>query len=137
MEKFQKYYKIGEISKLFHIGMDSIRYYEEIGILKPYRNPENNYRLYTLEDLQKITTIRELLSLNFTTAEIKEFEETRTIASTLELFQKELNVINDHIVTLLQQKEDINSRISALQTPSNRGKILLSRCWIYMNVPAS
>lgn len=122
MEKFQKYYKIGEISKLFHIGMDSIRYYEEIGILKPYRNPENNYRLYTLEDLQKITTIRELLSLNFTTAEIKEFEETRTIASTLELFQKELNVINDHIVTLLQQKEDINSRISALQNAIKQGE---------------
>ena len=87
MSKLQQFYKIGEISKLFHIGMDSIRYYEEIGILKPYRNPENNYRLYTLEDLQKITMIRELLSLNFTTAEIKEFEETRTIASTLKLFE--------------------------------------------------
>lgn len=45
MKDSKKYYKIGEISKLFHIGMDSIRYYEEIGILKPHRDPENNYRL--------------------------------------------------------------------------------------------
>lgn len=29
MKNSKKYYKIGEISKLFHIGMDSIRYYEE------------------------------------------------------------------------------------------------------------
>lgn len=122
MKDHQQFYKIGEISKLFHIGMDSIRYYEEIGILKPYRNPENNYRLYTLEDLQKLTTIREMLSLNFSTAEIKEFEKTRTIASTLDLFQKELNVINDHIVTLLQQKEDINSRINALQNALDQTK---------------
>lgn len=122
MSKLQQFYKIGEISKLFHIGMDSIRYYEEIGILKPYRNPENNYRLYTLEDLQKITMIRELLSLNFTTAEIKEFEETRTIASTLKLFEEELHLINDHIVTLLQQKEDINVRIQALEKARNQAK---------------
>lgn len=115
MKNNQTYYKIGEIAKLFNIGMDSIRYYEEIGILKPHRDPENNYRLYTLDDLRKITTIRELLSLNFTTAEIKEFEENRTLASTLELFQKEINLINERIVNLLQQKEDINSRINALK----------------------
>lgn len=116
MKNTKKYYKIGEISKLFHIGMDSIRYYEEIGIVKPYRDPENNYRLYTLDDLRKITAIREMLSLNFTTAEIKHFEETRTLSSTMELFQKELNLINEHIETLLQQKEDITSRINTLKT---------------------
>ena len=115
MKKLKKYYKIGEISKLFHIGMDSIRYYEEIGILKPYRDPENNYRLYTLDDLRKITTIREMLALNFTTAEIRDFEENRSVSTTLELFQKELNRVNDQIVTLLQKKEDINSRIISME----------------------
>ena len=35
MKKEQKYYKIGDVSKLFHIGMDSIRYYEKIGLLTP------------------------------------------------------------------------------------------------------
>lgn len=115
MKNSKKYYKIGEISKLFQIGMDSIRYYEEIGILKPYRDPENNYRLYTLDDLRKITTIREMLALNFTTAEIREFEENRSVGTTLELFQKELNRVNDQIVTLLQQKEDINSRIVSME----------------------
>lgn len=31
----KKFFKIGEISKLYGIGVDSIRYYEEIGIIKP------------------------------------------------------------------------------------------------------
>ena len=36
----EKYFKIGEISKLYGIGVDSIRYYEEIGLIKPERwNP--------------------------------------------------------------------------------------------------
>lgn len=116
MKKTHQYYKIGEISKLFHIGLDSIRYYEEMGIITPYRDPVNNYRLYSLDDLRKITMIREMLALNFTTQEIKDFEENRTVKTTLELFQKELNLVNDKIVTLLQQKNNIESRLSTIQT---------------------
>ena len=52
---------IGELSKLFGIGVDSIRYYEEVGILHPQRDPNNNYRRYTVEDVRKIVLIRELL----------------------------------------------------------------------------
>ena len=33
----EKYYTIGEIAKLYHLGVDTIRYYEEKGILKPNR----------------------------------------------------------------------------------------------------
>ena len=116
MKKEQKYYKIGDVSKLFHIGMDSIRYYEKIGLLTPYRDEENNYRLYSLEDLRKITTIREMLALNFTTAEIREFDENRSVSTTLDLFQKELNRINDQIVTLQQQKDDLKARIASVES---------------------
>lgn len=114
MPEEQKYYKIGEISKLFEIGLDSIRYYEEIGILKPHRNPENNYRLYTLEDLRKLTMIREMLALHFSTDQIKKFDETRTVNTTLSIFEKELHLINDQIVNLLQQKNNIQARLSSI-----------------------
>lgn len=36
----EKYYTIGEIAKLYHLGVDTIRYYEEKGILKPNRGGE-------------------------------------------------------------------------------------------------
>ena len=67
-------FKIGEISKLFHIGVDSIRYYEKVGLLHPVRNEENNYRLYTLDDIRTMNTIRELLDIGFSTEEILEFK---------------------------------------------------------------
>ena len=38
------HYTIGEIGKLFHIGPDSLRYYEKLGILSPGRG-DNGYRL--------------------------------------------------------------------------------------------
>lgn len=64
-------FRIGELAKLFDIGVDSIRYYEEVGILCPKRDPINNYRLYTIEDVRKLTMIRELLGLNLTTEQIR------------------------------------------------------------------
>ena len=44
------YYKINEISKLYGIGVDSLRYYEKLGILRPRRDT-NGYRLYDLKDM--------------------------------------------------------------------------------------
>ena len=33
----KQYYKINEIAKQYNIGVDSLRYYEELGILQPKR----------------------------------------------------------------------------------------------------
>ncbi len=46
----KKHFKIGEISKLYNIGVDSIRYYEEIGLLNPDRS-ESGYRHYSIHDI--------------------------------------------------------------------------------------
>ena len=112
MNKTNSYFKIGEIANLFNIGIDSIRYYEKVGILKPKRDPNSNYRLYSLNDIRKITMIRELLSLNFSMEEIKDFENNKTISKTSYILEKELNIINEKIVTLMQQKENIQAKLS-------------------------
>lgn len=107
----QKYYKIGELAKLFHIGVDSIRYYEESGILTPTRDKKNNYRLYSLDDIRKLTMIRELLSLNFSLEQIKEFYHCRTIHRSIDLMEKELSIIDTSIEQLLAKKESIQNRL--------------------------
>ena len=58
----KNYYKISEISKLYGIGPDSLRYYERLGILKPKRDT-NQYRLYSLKDLYKLNLICDLRKL--------------------------------------------------------------------------
>ena len=52
----QEYFKIGEISKLYGIGADSLRYYEKIGILRPERS-ESGYRHYSLQDIWKLNSM--------------------------------------------------------------------------------
>lgn len=125
MERKQAF-RIGELSRLYNISLDSIRYYEEAGLLKPIRDPNNNYRLYTLEDIRTVTTIRELLALGFSIAEIKHFEENKTVSNTMTMLEKELNIINESLVKLYQTKESIQTRLDSikesLQNPS-LGKI--------------
>lgn len=116
MMKEKKYYKIGDISKLFNLGVDSIRYYEEVGIITPYRNPENNYRLYCLDDIRKIITIRELLALGFSMEEIKIFESNRSLDHTRHLLKDELNIVNDNLLNLLQQKRNLKSRLATIKS---------------------
>ena len=42
----KKFYKIGEISKLYNISSDILRYYEKIGLITPDMRGENGYRYY-------------------------------------------------------------------------------------------
>lgn len=53
------YFTIGEISKFFNISIKTLRYYDEIGLLKPaYINKENKYRYYSVDQFMKIDLIK-------------------------------------------------------------------------------
>ena len=84
------YYKIGEISKIYGIGRDSLMYYEDIGILKPFRD-KNGYRMYKLSDIWRLNLIKELRSLNFPMKKIKEYLDDRNIESTKEILNKNIH----------------------------------------------
>ena len=73
----KNYYKINEISKLYNIGVDSIRYYEELGILHPKR-ASNGYRQYTTNDIHRLNVIRDLRSLGFSMQSIKAYLENQS-----------------------------------------------------------
>ena len=111
----RRLFKIGEISRLFGIGLDSIRYYEKMGILKPVRDKENNYRLYTVEDIRKMTMIRELLSLNFSLKQIGEFENRRNLANTISLLRQELLKVDESILKLYETRASIQSRLNSFR----------------------
>ncbi len=47
-----QYLTIKKASKLLHVTPLTLRNWEKRGILKPYRNPINNYRLYRLDQIE-------------------------------------------------------------------------------------
>lgn len=107
------YYKINEISKLYGIGVDSLRYYEKLGILKPKRDT-NGYRLYNLKDIYKLNMIRDLRRLNFSMAQIKEYLEGQSVSNTLEMLYREQKLLHEQKKELEARETIIAERISAL-----------------------
>ena len=62
---------VKDISCMLKIPISKLHYYEENGLIKPKRG-ENNYRIFTAEDIMKIKCILILKNLNFSILEIKE-----------------------------------------------------------------
>jgi two-component system chemotaxis response regulator CheY len=66
------YYTIGEISSMVNISKDTLRYYDEVGILKPCKiDAENRYRYYGPEQISMIAKILEYKDYGFTLEQIK------------------------------------------------------------------
>ena len=109
----KNYYKISEISKLYNIGPDSLRYYERLGILKPKRDT-NGYRLYSLKELYKLNMIRDLRSLDFSMEQIKEYLEKQSVEHTLTLLHEEQSLLHARIKELKKREKIIKNRIADL-----------------------
>lgn len=68
---------IGIFSKFSNITTKTLRYYDEIGILKPvYINNETGYRYYNADQLITVLLIRKLKSYDFSLEEISEILKT-------------------------------------------------------------
>lgn len=52
---------IGEFSKICKVSTKTLRYYAEIGLLEPSEvNPQNGYRYYAMEQLERMLFINRL-----------------------------------------------------------------------------
>ncbi|WP_374028999.1 helix-turn-helix domain-containing protein [Bdellovibrio bacteriovorus] len=49
----QEYLRIKEASKLLGVHPDTLRRWEDKGLIKPMRHPMNRYRLYKREELSR------------------------------------------------------------------------------------
>ena len=118
----KEYYKIGEISKIYDIGKDSLMYYERLGILKPIRD-RNSYRLYSINDIWKLNLIKELRALNFPMSRIKEYIDNRSTKSTIDIFNEEVDILDRKISEFQKKRKEVSERVNIIKRESTSKKI--------------
>lgn len=64
--------RVAQLARELAISADTVRYYTLIGLLKPIRNPENNYKEYREQDRRRLQFILSARKLGFTLSDIKE-----------------------------------------------------------------
>lgn len=108
--------KINEVADMFTVSTRTIRYYEEIGLLKPQRS-STNQRLYRKSEIAKLKLIFRGKRFGFSLEEIKEmvllFDSDRTgekqLERTIDYGKKRLFEIDQRVEELLQVKEEVES----------------------------
>ena len=92
----KKLFPIGEVSRMFHISVSSLRHYENAGLLTPaYISPESGYRYYGTEQFEILNTIRYLRALDMPLSEIGDFLQNKEIRRIEEkLLQQKQTVLN-------------------------------------------
>ena len=63
---------IGEAAKKSGLKVNTVRYYDQINLIKPIKNKATNYRHYTTADLAKLQFIGKARRFNFSIKECKE-----------------------------------------------------------------
>ena len=122
-------FPIGEVSKLFHISVSSLRHYERIGLLTPaYISPDSGYRYYNTEQFEVLNTIRYLRVLDMPLSEIEDFLKNRDIDCIEEKLrqQKETVLKKQQELERIQQKIDnrLNWLLDAQNTPLNTASLV-------------
>src|SRR5215216_7446926 len=76
--------QIGEVADRTGVTQRTLRFYEERGLLKPPTRMEGGFRLYSEDDVARVTQIRRLQDLlGLTLAEIKDMVEAEEVKEEL------------------------------------------------------
>jgi len=92
-------YSIGDFSKISRLGVKTLRYYHEIGLLFPTRIDKfTSYRYYDEKALVRVETINRLKELDFSLETIKEIlENHRDDQSLIQYMQDKLAEVDRQI----------------------------------------
>lgn len=102
-------YSVGEISKIVKISIDALRYYDEIGLLKPhYIDPSSRYRYYSEDQVKDFLAIIEWKKYGFSLDAIRELLDCSD-AKRLE------DILQAKVQQLLVERSNLDRSIDLLQ----------------------
>jgi MerR family transcriptional regulator, repressor of the yfmOP operon len=116
--------RIQEVADLVGLTARSIRYYEEIGLLKPAARSEGAYRLYDADDVARLQFIKGLRDdAGFSLAEIGQLLEDETARATNRTrfrastsIAERRAVLHDGIVRIDRQVATLRGKIARLES---------------------
>jgi DNA-binding transcriptional MerR regulator len=90
-------YSVGQVSKFLGVSRDTLKFYEDKGLVNPKKNAENGYREYNQFDIYDITTINFYREIDIEIKKIQEIRKNKSIADLEFLLEENEKVILDEI----------------------------------------
>ena len=113
--------RIQEVSDLVGLTARSIRYYEEVGLMKPAARSEGAYRLYDVDDVARLQFIKGLRDdAGFSLAEIGQLLEDETARAEIGARFRETRDSAERRTLLLDGIERIERQVTTLRAKVGR-----------------
>lgn len=114
---------IGALARTTDVKVETIRYYERIGLLALPTRTSGNYRTYREEDVARLGFVRRARTLGFSIEQIRTLldladQPDRSCASVDAIAKEHLEEIDRKIADLTSLREELATRIDACS--SNR-----------------
>jgi DNA-binding transcriptional MerR regulator len=108
--------RIGEAAKMTGLTTRTLRYWEEIGLIRPSSHRESGERMYSQTDMARVSRIRDLQELlGFSLAEVRVVLDTEDV-DVLDRVRSEIHSADldpDHRRELLDEAIEANDKLLA------------------------
>ena len=112
-----KLFSIGDVAKLFHLSVSSLRHYEAAGLLQPeWVDPQTGYRYYSTRQFEVLNTIRYLRALDMPLPEIADFLRDRDVGRMDEKLRLQRETVIRKQQELRRIERKIENRLQQLHT---------------------
>ena len=106
--------KIGEFSRLMQVTVKTLRHYEQKGLLIPDEVDEwTGYRYYSINQMQKLNSIRHLQQLGFTLDEIKDLFDDESHFPSIEQLTEKIEETERQLKLLMTRRNQLQEWISS------------------------
>lgn len=113
-------FQIGEVARMFHLSVSSLRHYEAMGLLVPeVTDPETGYRYYSTRQFEPLNTIRYLRALDMPLNEIADFLQNRDLDKMEEKLQQQKKIVIKRKQELKRIERKIGNRLNQLKDARN------------------
>jgi Cu(I)-responsive transcriptional regulator len=113
-------FTIGELARIADTKVETIRYYERIGLLPPPPRTRGNYRAYTRSHLERLSFIRRGRELGFSLDAVRDLlrlsdDRKRSCAEIDELARAHLADVDSKLVDLVELRRVLHQLIDQCQ----------------------
>lgn len=110
----KEFYTVGEVSKIFNLSTPTLRYYDSIKLLSPWKSGENGYRYYSKAQFEIISMICFMRSLGTPIKRLKQIlneENADGIRKELQRYTKETDRKIEELKRLKKKALNFNKNI--------------------------
>ena len=112
----RKLFSIGEMARLFHLSVSSIRHYESCGLITPeYVDPDTGYRYYSPRQFEPFNTIRYLRALDMPLDEIEDFLHNREVSKIEEKLSRQKAIVAEKQQEFARIERKIDAQMQRLR----------------------